>query len=52
MLRKEKETMRQLTPDFNVENLQRDKKHPLCKIKTEYKVLPSSNQPILPRPLD
>ena len=26
MLRKERETMRQLTPDFNVENLQRDKK--------------------------
>ena len=60
MLRREKETMRQLTPDYNVENLQReknhepttDRKHPLWRIKTEYKVLPNSNQPIIPGPLD
>ena len=53
----EKETM---TPNFNVENLQRDqkprpttdRKHPLWRTKTEYKVLPSSNLSILPKSLD
>ena len=29
-----------------------DKKHPLRRIKTEYKVLPNSSQPILLGPLD
>ena len=57
MLRWEKDNE---TPDFNVENLRRDKKpwlttdwkHPLWRMKTKCKVLPNSSQPILRGPLE